>query len=106
MDARGILQAIRQGLGAPLIVLALLAMVVVPLAPLVLDALFSFNIALSLVILLAVIHVRRPLDFSIFPIVLVMATMLRLALNVAPTRVVLLPGQEGRGRAGKVITGC
>jgi len=103
MDARGILQAIRQGLGAPLIVLALLAMVVVPLAPLVLDAVFSFNIAMSLVILLAVIHVRRPLDFSIFPIVLLMATMLRLALNVASTRVILMRGQDGAGAAGKVI---
>lgn len=102
-DTQRILQAIRQGLGAPLIVLALLAMVVVPLAPLVLDALFSFNIALSLVILLAVIHVRRPLDFSIFPIVLLMATMLRLALNVASTRVILLRGQDGPGAAGRVI---
>ena len=102
-NAQRILQALRHGLGAPLIVLALLAMVVVPLAPLVLDALFSFNIALSLVILLAVIHVRRPLDFSIFPIVLLMATMLRLALNVASTRVILLRGQDGPGAAGKVI---
>ncbi len=102
-DAQRVLQAIRQGLGAPLIVLALLAMVVVPLAPLVLDALFSFNIALSLVVLLAVIHVRRPLDFSIFPIVLLMTTMLRLALNVASTRVILMRGQDGPGAAGRVI---
>ncbi|NLC60151.1 MAG: flagellar biosynthesis protein FlhA, partial [Gammaproteobacteria bacterium] len=78
-------------------------MVVVPLPPLVLDGLFSFNIALSLVILLAVIHVRRPLDFSIFPIVLLMATMLRLALNVASTRVILMRGQDGPGAAGRVI---
>lgn len=94
---------LRHGLGAPLIVLAMLAMVIVPLAPPVLDALFSFNIAISLVVLLAVVYVRRPLDFTIFPIVLLMTTMLRLALNVASTRVVLLHGQDGHGAAGKVI---
>ena len=98
-----VFELLRNGLGAPLIVLALLAMVVVPLPPLVLDALFSFNIALSLVVLLAVIQVQRPLDFSIFPIVLLMTTMLRLALNVASTRVVLMYGQDGPGAAGKVI---
>jgi flagellar biosynthesis protein FlhA len=94
---------LRQGLGAPLLVFALLAMLVVPLAPIVLDGLFSFNIALSLVVLLAVIYVRRPLDFTIFPIVLLMTTMLRLALNVASTRVILLNGQDGHEAAGKVI---
>ena len=93
----------RNGLGAPLIVLALLAMVVVPLPPLLLDVLFSFNIALSLVVLLAVIQVQRPLDFAVFPIVLLMTTMLRLALNVASTRVVLMHGQDGPGAAGHVI---
>lgn len=94
---------LRNGLGAPIIVLAMLAMVVLPLAPPVLDALFSFNIALSLVVMLAVIYVQRPLDFTIFPIVLLMTTMLRLALNVASTRVVLLHGQNGPEAAGKVI---
>src|SRR5690606_5166185 len=94
---------VRNGLGAPLIVLALLAMVVVPLPPLLLDVLFSFNIALSLVVLLAVIQVQRPLDFAVFPIVLLMTTMLRLALNVASTRVVLMHGQDGPGAAGHVI---
>ncbi|WP_144899661.1 flagellar biosynthesis protein FlhA [Luteimonas cucumeris] len=94
---------LRHGLGAPIIVMAMLAMVVVPLAPVVLDILFSFNIAISLVVLLAVVYVRRPLDFTIFPIVLLMTTMLRLALNVASTRVVLLHGQDGPGAAGKVI---
>ncbi len=98
-----VMDMLRQGLGAPLVVLAMLAMVVVPLAPPVLDALFSFNIAISLVVLLAVVYVRRPLDFTIFPIVLLMTTMLRLALNVASTRVVLLHGQDGHGAAGKVI---
>lgn len=94
---------LRHGLGAPLVVLAMLAMVVIPLAAPVLDALFSFNIAVSMVVLLAVVYVRRPLDFTIFPIVLLMTTMLRLALNVASTRVVLLNGQNGPGAAGKVI---
>ena len=94
---------LRNGLGAPLVVLALLAMVVVPLPPTILDILFSFNIAISLVVLLAVIYVQRPLDFSIFPIVLLITTMLRLALNVASTRVILLHGQNGPGAAGKVI---
>ncbi len=101
--ARRLLEIARNGLGAPLIVLAMLAMVVVPLAPPVLDALFSFNIAISLVVLLAVIYVQRPLDFTIFPIVLLMTTMLRLALNVASTRVILLNGQNGHEAAGKVI---
>ena len=101
--AQRALQMIRQGLGAPLIVLALLAMVVVPLAAPVLDALFSFNIAISLMVLLAVVYVQRPLDFTIFPIVLLMTTMLRLALNVASTRVILLNGQNGHEAAGKVI---
>ncbi|QHB71316.1 flagellar biosynthesis protein FlhA [Stenotrophomonas sp. 364] len=103
MNARKVLDMIRNGLGAPLIVLALLAMVVVPLAPPVLDALFTFNIAISLMVLLAVVYVKRPLDFTIFPIVLLITTMLRLALNVASTRVILLHGQNGHEAAGKVI---
>ncbi len=102
-DVRRILGMIRQGVGAPLVVLALLAMVVVPLAPPVLDALFTFNIAISLMVLLAVVYVKRPLDFTIFPIVLLITTMLRLALNVASTRVILLNGQNGHEAAGKVI---
>ncbi|PBJ81939.1 flagellar biosynthesis protein FlhA [Lysobacteraceae bacterium NML93-0399] len=101
--SRRVFDMLRGGLGAPLLVLALLAMVVVPLPPLLLDILFSFNIAMSLVVLLAVIYVQRPLDFSIFPIVLLVTTMLRLALNVASTRVILLNGQSGPGAAGKVI---
>lgn len=103
MSARRVLDMLRHGLGAPLIVLALLAMVVVPLAAPVLDALFSFNIAISLMVLLAVVYVKRPLDFTIFPIVLLITTMLRLALNVASTRVILLNGQDGHDAAGKVI---
>ena len=102
-SARRVLDMMRHGLGAPLIVLALLAMVVVPLAAPVLDALFTFNIAISLMVLLAVVYVKRPLDFTIFPIVLLITTMLRLALNVASTRVILLNGQDGHDAAGKVI---
>jgi len=93
----------RRGLGAPLVMLAMLAMMMLPLPPLVLDMLFSFNIALSLVILLAVIYVLRPLEFAAFPTVILMATLLRLALNIASTRVVLLHGHDGPGAAGKVI---
>ncbi|WP_243039305.1 flagellar biosynthesis protein FlhA [Dyella sedimenti] len=93
----------RRGVGAPVIMLAMLAMMMLPLPPFVLDMLFSFNIALSLVILLAVIYVMRPLEFAAFPTVVLMATLLRLALNIASTRVVLLHGHDGPGAAGKVI---
>ncbi|WP_456998757.1 flagellar biosynthesis protein FlhA [Lysobacter sp. HA18] len=78
-------------------------MVTVPLSPIVLDAFFTINIALSLVVMLAVVYVKRPLEFSIFPSVLLMVTLLRLALNVASTRVVLLHGHEGEAAAGHVI---
>ena len=100
---RRIFDLLRHGLGAPLVVMALLAMMVVPLAPSVLDALFTFNIAISLMVLLAVVQVKRPLDFTIFPIVLLVTTMLRLGLNVASTRVILMHGQDGHEAAGKVI---
>jgi len=93
----------RLGLGVPLLVVALLAMVVVPMPPLLLDAFFTFNITLSLVIMLAVIYVSRPLDFAVFPTVLLGVTLLRLALNVASTRVVLLHGHTGTDAAGAVI---
>ncbi|MFA4544994.1 flagellar biosynthesis protein FlhA, partial [Xanthomonas perforans] len=93
----------RNGLGAPLALMAMLAMLMVPLAAPVLDALFTFNIAISLMVLLAVVYVQRPLEFTIFPIVLLMTTMLRLALNVASSRVILINGQDGHAAAGKVI---
>jgi len=89
--------------GLPLVVLAMLAMIVLPLPPLVLDALFTFNICMSLVVILAVVYVMRPLDLAAFPTVLLLATLLRLALNVASTRVVLLHGHTGTDAAGKVI---
>jgi flagellar biosynthesis protein FlhA len=93
----------RLGLGVPVMLLALLAMVVVPLPPLLLDTFFTFNITLSLIIVLAVIYVARPLDFGVFPTVLLGVTLLRLALNVASTRVVLLEGHTGPDAAGRVI---
>ncbi|MET1023349.1 MAG: flagellar biosynthesis protein FlhA [Pseudoxanthomonas sp.] len=103
MSVNGVMGAVRSGAAAPLVVVAMLAMVIVPLAPIVLDGLFTINIALSLVVMLAVVYVRRPLEFSIFPSVLLMVTLLRLALNVASTRVVLLHGHKGPGAAGHVI---
>jgi len=93
----------RDGLAAPLFLLAVLGMMIVPLAPAVLDVLFTFNIALSLVVLLAVMYVMRPLEFSAFPTVLLLATLLRLALNVASARVILMHGHAGEASAGKVI---
>jgi flagellar biosynthesis protein FlhA len=91
------------GIGTPLLVLAALGMVVLPIPPFLLDILFSFNISLALVILLVAIYTDRPLDFAAFPTVLLIATLLRLALNVASTRVVLLEGHNGGDAAGKVI---
>src|SRR3990170_2137371 len=90
-------------LGAPILVMAMLAMLVVPLPPWLLDIFFTFNITLSLVVLLAGIYSRKPLDFAAFPTVLLIATLLRLALNIASTRVVLLDGHTGTDAAGQVI---
>jgi len=86
-----------------LVLLMLLAMVVIPLPPIALDMFFTFNITLSLVVMLVVVYTRRPLEFSVFPSLLLIATLLRLALNVASTRVVLLEGHTGGDAAGKVI---
>ena len=91
------------GLGAPFLVLMILSMMVMPLSPFILDMLFTFNISLSLVIILAVVYGKRPLEFAAFPTVLLIATLLRLSLNVASTRVVLLHGHNGPDAAGKVI---
>ena len=94
---------IRQGLGVPVLLLLMLGMMVVPMPALGLDALFTFNISLSLIVLLAVIYAKRPLEFAVFPTVILLATLLRLGLNVASTRVVLLDGHTGTDAAGKVI---
>ncbi len=101
--SQSILQFSRTGLGAPILMLLMLAMIVVPMAPLMLDVMFTFNIALALVVLLVTIYTRRPLDFALFPTVLLITTLLRLALNIASTRVVLLDGHTGTDAAGQVI---
>jgi flagellar biosynthesis protein FlhA len=107
MDPTNLLSALRDlartGLGAPLLLLVMLAMVVVPLPSVLLDALFTFNIALALVVLLGTVYIQRPLELAAFPTVLLLATLLRLALNIASTRVVLLHGHEGPAAAGHVI---
>ncbi len=93
----------RNGLGILLLIMALLAMLVVPIPPILLDLFFTFNIALSLIIIFAVIYVKRPMDFNSFPTILLLATLMRLGLNVASTRVVLMDGHNGPGAAGHVI---
>ena len=93
----------RNGLGVPLLVMTVLAMMVLPLPAFLLDVFFTFNISLSLVILLAVMYVRRALEFATFPTVLLGATLLRLGLNVASTRIVLINGHTGAHAAGNVI---
>src|SRR5690554_3666196 len=92
-----------KGIGTPLFVLAVLAMVILPMPPFLLDTLFSFNITLSMIILLVAVYTKRPLDFAAFPTILLIATLLRLGLNIASTRVVLLNGHEGPDAAGNVI---
>ncbi|MCE7611219.1 FHIPEP family type III secretion protein, partial [Vibrio fluvialis] len=82
-------------LGIPIVLLMVLAMVILPLPPLLLDALFTFNIVLAILVLLVSTTAKRPLDFSIFPTILLVATLLRLTLNVASTRIVLLEGHNG-----------
>ncbi|GEK10297.1 flagellar biosynthesis protein FlhA [Pseudoalteromonas peptidolytica] len=110
MELKAVLQQLNRdkkeyakGVGTPLLVLAALGMVILPLPPFLLDILFSFNIALALVVLLVTVYTMKPLEFGMFPAVLLIATIMRLALNVASTRVVLLEGHNGGDAAGKVI---
>ena len=91
------------GLGLPAMVLLIMAMLVVPLPALLLDILFTFNIGCSLLVIMIAIGTRKPLEFSSFPSVLLFATMLRLGLNVASTRIILVNGHEGHEAAGKVV---
>eukprot|EP01041_Mallomonas_annulata_P030861 gene30861-53079_t len=91
------------GLAAPMLVITILSMMVLPLPPWLLDTFFTLNIALALVVMMVASYMRRPLDFSVFPTVLLLTTLLRLSLNVASTRVVLLEGHTGPGAAGAVI---
>ena len=90
-------------LAAPALIVMIMAMMVLPLPPLILDILFTFNIAVSIMVLLVGLNTLRPLDFGVFPTVLLLTTLLRLSLNVASTRVVLLEGHTGPDAAGKVI---
>ncbi|MCH7345291.1 flagellar biosynthesis protein FlhA [Pelomonas sp. CA6] len=90
-------------IAAPLFLLAILAMVILPLPPVLLDVLFTFNIVLALVVILVSVNSKRPLDFSVFPSIILATTLMRLSLNVASTRVVLLHGHEGTHAAGRVI---
>ncbi|CAG9246873.1 flagellar biosynthesis protein FlhA [Burkholderia diffusa] len=87
----------------PLVLLAVLSMVILPLPPVVLDLLFTFNIVLAIVVILVSVSVQRPLEFSVFPTIILATTLMRLTLNVASTRVVLLKGHDGTHAAGQVI---
>ncbi len=90
-------------LAAPMLIVMILAMMVLPLPPFILDLFFTFNIAVSIMVMLVAMYTLKPLDFSVFPTVLLVTTLLRLSLNVASTRVVLLEGHTGPDAAGKVI---
>jgi flagellar biosynthesis protein FlhA len=92
-----------KALAAPILVVLILTMMVLPLPPFMLDLLFTFNIACALMVMMVSAYMVRPLDFAAFPTVLLLTTMLRLSLNVASTRVVLLEGHTGTGAAGQVI---
>jgi flagellar biosynthesis protein FlhA len=92
-----------RGAAAPMLVVAILAMMVLPLPPLLLDAFFTINIAVALMVMMVAAYMVRPLDFAAFPSVLLLTTLMRLSLNVASTRVVLLEGHTGPGAAGAVI---
>ena len=92
-----------KALAAPLLIIFILSMMVLPLPPIVLDLFFTFNIAISIMVMLVALYTLKPLDFSIFPTVLLVTTLLRLSLNVASTRIVLLDGHMGPAAAGKVI---
>lgn len=107
MDFNQLLERVRnssaKGIGIPIAILALLAMVVVPLPPFLLDVFFTFNIALSLVVLMVTLYAKRPLDFAVFPTIILLTTLFRLSLNIASTRVILLEGHNGGDAAGNVI---
>ena len=92
-----------QGAAAPILVVAILAMMVLPLPPFMLDIFFTINIAVALMVMMVAAYMVRPLDFAAFPSVLLLTTLMRLSLNVASTRVVLLEGHGGPGAAGAVI---
>jgi flagellar biosynthesis protein FlhA len=90
-------------LAGPVLIIMILAMMVLPLPPFILDILFTFNIAISIIVLMVSLYTRNPLEFAVFPTILLITTLLRLSLNIASTRVVLLEGHTGPDAAGKVI---
>src|SRR4051794_654740 len=92
-----------RAMAAPILIIMMLAMMVLPLPAFALDLFFTFNIALAIIVLLTSLYTVKPLDFMVFPAVLLVSTMLRLSLNVASTRVVLTQGHTGPDAAGKVI---
>jgi len=92
-----------RALAVPILIIMILGMMILPIPPFILDILFTFNIALAIIVLLVSLYTIKPLDFAAFPTVLLMTTLLRLSLNVASTRVVLLHGHTGADAAGKVI---
>ena len=87
----------------PILILLILGMMVLPLPAVILDVFFTFNIALSVIVLMVGLNTRQPLEFSAFPAVLLVTTLLRLSLNVASSRIILLHGHNGPDAAGKVI---
>ena len=95
--------AMMQGAAAPMLVVAILSMMVLPLPPWILDTFFTFNISIALMVMMVAAYMLKPLDFAAFPSVLLLTTLMRLSLNVASTRVVLLEGHTGPGAAGAVI---
>ncbi|QNA90107.1 flagellar biosynthesis protein FlhA [Massilia sp. Dwa41.01b] len=99
----GAIGARGNAMAAPILIILLLAMMILPLPAFVLDLFFSFNIALSVIVLLTALYTVKPLDFMAFPAILLVSTMLRLSLNVASTRIVLTEGHTGGAAAGKVI---
>lgn len=94
-----------QILAGPILILLILSMMVLPLPAFILDLLFTFNIALSIMVLLVAMFTQRTLDFAAFPTILLFTTLLRLALNVASTRIILMEGHTGAAAAGKVVEG-
>ncbi|MBS0544656.1 MAG: FHIPEP family type III secretion protein, partial [Proteobacteria bacterium] len=90
-------------MAAPLLIVMILSMMVLPLPVFLLDVFFTFNIAISVMVMLVAMYSKKPLDFSVFPTVLLVTTLLRLSLNVASTRIVLMHGHSGPDAAGKVI---
>ena len=100
---QGVSKSTLQGLGIPFLILIIMGMLILPIPPLLLDVFFTLHIVIGLVIIMVAINVTKPLEFSAFPSILLLATMLRLSLNVASTRVVLVDGHNGPGAAGQVI---